>query len=420
MAWPPASTGNIQLKDLGGGVYGSSDAQDPTTLPLATWDAQTFQYAGAFRLPDSAGTSGGYTYSDGVMGLSPTSGNMYMSLHAVSDKGIGEIQIPALSTNTDLDLATLSYATAVQPRLDVIDGVSNPQENNKVSGMYNHSGDLIVANCKTYDADAANTQFMVRVDDPSDFSTTTMEGYYEIAGAYKSSSWFSAVPAEWQSLLGYEVLIGSANNWSIISRASVGPTAYGIDLDDISGSSPSSLVPTEAFMSYSLVEGEQLQQQVNPLWDLENDTLDNDVFTIVSRCSYGFIIPGTRTYAVFGYSEGHEDGVQYKGYQDDGAECPGYCSPSASDWSHFRWFFDVNDFLEVKNGTKQPHELIPYEYGPINTPFENLRGPNHELIIRGGVFDPDIGRLYLSITDADNLAGAPKPLVFAYDINIGS
>jgi len=62
-------------------------------------------------------------------------------------------------------------------------------------------------------------------------------------------------------------------------------------------------------------------------------------------------LTGTRTYAVFGYSSGHNSGIDYKATQDDGAACHGPCSYEAADIDNYYWLFDMNDLMAVKQGS---------------------------------------------------------------------
>lgn len=392
-------------------------ATDPTALPLATWPTN-FTYAGAFRVPINV-TGSKLAYSDGIIGLSPTAGNMYMSLHDTTDKGIAEIQIPALSTSGTI--GDLSTATEVQGRLDVFntpDG--NPQNNDKITGLFSHNNKLIVNLAEFYDAPADNTLTATVVDGVSNFGTASLSNQAAIQGAYKSSGWISEVPTEWQAALGYEHIIGNTSNFAIYTRSSVGPSAYGINLDDLTAGAVPASVNTEVFQSYSITDGQQLQQQVNPTWDLNNTSLANDVFSYTSKAGFGFIVPGTRTYAVFGSTCGLASGVGYKITQDNSNVCAGYCPATASDWTFFYWLFDVNDWLAVKSGSKQPWEIAPYEYGPLDTPLELNRGTevgDNGLRIYGGAFDATVGRLYLSASDNDQASAySTTPLVYAFDI----
>jgi hypothetical protein len=186
---------------------------------------------------------------------------------------------------------------------------------------------------------------------------------------------------------------------------SVGPSAFVFDpLTMVGVANVQSPIPTSALLDYSLD---------NPLHaDLSNDTGKNQIWTHLSRASYGFIAPGSRTYVTIGYSGGHASGVCYKCTPSgSGANCGGYCANDANDNSHYYWLYDVNDLIAVKNGTKQPHEVLPYEFGVFPTPFASRE-------IGGGAFDPASGLLYLNVLGADDEQGtyAVPPLIVVYRI----
>jgi hypothetical protein len=401
------TSANIQLKDLGGGVYGSSTGAPD--LPLSTWNPSTFEYLGAFLLPNGLTPNGGeFNYTGGAIGLA-ANGNLYVEGKAVydNDPRVAEVTIPALSTESDVTL--LPSATLVQDFIDVINAApsGNPDVNDAYGCFYSYGGEVIATSVKRYDAAADNKDFIAVIGNPSNFAAPDIKGFYGLGGDYKAAGWISEVPVEWVSSVGSSHIIGNSNNDSIVGRSSVGPSFYGVDLDDIVNVTPADPVPTDEIVSYSFTTGEQLQEQVNPVWTLEN-TLDrdadpivpqgNDIFTIISNCAIGFIIPGTSTYAVFGTSGGHATGLGYKITQDDGTVLSGYGPPVAADWSHYHWFYDMNDIVDAKNGVIAPYEAVPYEYGPINTPFEinnSVRGANEMTQLAGGAFDPATKTLYL-------------------------
>ena len=149
--------------------------------------------------------------------------------------------------------------------------------------------------------------------------------------------------------------------------------------------------------------------------ELDNESRTNTIWTHLSRTNYGFIVPGTRSYLTIGNSGGHDSGVCYKCTQDDGNLCGGYCPPKADDRYQFYWLWDVNDLLAVKEGSLLPHEVLPYDYGKFNTPFQanGMKG------IGGGSFDPATGNLYLSVQRGDTEQGtyARPPVIVMYNVN---
>ena len=163
-------------------------------------------------------------------------------------------------------------------------------------------------------------------------------------------------------------------------------------------------IPTIKLLDFSLS---------NPLHnDLRNDSGTNDLWTHLSRVTYGFVAPGTDTYVTIGYSGGHESGVCYKCQQKNTTNtCGGYCSIDAFDRYTYYWLWDLNDLLVVKNGTMNSYDVRPYEYGKLILPFTTTN-------IGGGTFDPTTGLLYLTAQRADREQGqyANPPIVLVYKI----
>jgi hypothetical protein len=239
-----------------------------------------------------------------------------------------------------------------------------------------------------------------------DLANSAVKGFYEFqGGAGHTSGWISTVPQEWQNLLGGSMLTGQSSGIPIISRTSVGPSAFSFNPGNVlSDVSSGNTIITNKLLDFSLA---------NPLHeDLSNDDLTNKAWTHLSRVTYGVIIPGTRTYFIIGYSGGHESGVCYKCTQDNGNWCGGYSSPIADDYSPYYWLWDVADMVKVKNGILKPWEVEPFDFGTLNIPFENNE-------IGGGSFDLLSGILYLSIQNGDNGQGtyARPPLITAFSFS---
>lgn len=380
---------------------------------IATW-ADNFTYAGAFRVPVYLST-GRLDFSEGVIGLNGTSGNMYMS---TKSHGICELQIPTPSLSTDI--TALPIANEVQGELDVFatpDG--NPQANDRVGFIYGAGNTIVYAQQKYYDGEADNTTFVCRANGAEDFTTATLEGAVNIAGQYKASGWISELPSNLQSEFGFTHICGNGNNHGIIGRASIGPSAYGINVNDLLSGTLPAQVPTSTFQSFDT--SNKMMTYMNPAWtDMENADGTNDVWNHTARVAIGFVVPNTNTFAVFGSLSGASGGLGYKITQPNGHLCGGYCPFTNDDWSFYRWFFDLDDWRAVIQGSKQPHEIAPYEYGAIDLPFEAVNGTESGtgLEMHGGAFDASTNTLYLSVGNNEH-RGAYDLLPLVYAINVG-
>jgi hypothetical protein len=203
--------------------------------------------------------------------------------------------------------------------------------------------------------------------------------------------------------------MGNSSGIPIISRASVGPSAFVFNPRQIVGE-PSQTTPvsTIRLLDFSLA---------HPLHeDLSNQSRQNRLWNHLSRAVFGVIVPGTRTYATFGHSGGNDSGIGYKIVQDNGQRTGGYSSYAVKDNYHYYWLWDVNDLVRVKAGELEPHAVRPYEYGIFETPFSETSDE-----LGGGAFDPASGRIYLTVQKADRDQGryANPPIVVAYRCDSG-
>lgn len=378
------------------------------SLPLLK--ISNFQYEGAFRLPASTFGSSNLNYSQGPIEFNADRNSLFIVGHTHNQE-IAEFQIPPLVSSTSLSALNMADAPlqSFSPLLERVAG-GNLQQLDRIGGIeyVKHSGgsELIVNAYEYYDAPADNTDAFLVVRNGNNIVESQIDGFFRYQGeAGHTSGWISPIPAPWQAVLDGTHITGNSSGIPIIGRTSVGPSAFAFNALDIVGKRTApSPVSTSTLLDFSLT---------NPLnADLSNDSRSNKVWTHLSRAVYGFIIPGTRTYATFGYSGGHESGVCYKCTQNNGNTCGGYCAPDAGDYYHYYWLWDLNDLGAVKNGQISPHEPRPYEHGEFPTPFKTSE-------LGGGTFDPASGLLYLSVQRADSEQGefSNPPIIVAYRLN---
>ena len=377
----------------------STSQQD---LPL--FQISDMQYIGAFRLPASTFGNSDLNYSQGPIEYNSVNHSLFIVGHD-HRQAIAEFSIPVLVNGP---LEQLNMGSDLQPFVSHLNAVhcGNTQNINKVGGMKLVNGRLFVNAYEYYDADANVTNTTLIIENPSQLSTSNVSGYYDLeGGGGHTSGWISRVPQVWQNLLGGTHITGQSSGIPIISRCSVGPSAFCFS-PELLDPDCANEISTIKLLDFSLN---------NPLHaDLSNDTGSNDLWTHLSRATFGLIVPQTRTYLTIGYSGGHASGVCYKCTQDNGQECGGYCAPLTSDYNQYYWLWDINDLLSVKSGLIQSYEVLPYDYGVFNTPH----GQNTNEI-GGGAFDPLSGTLYLTVQKADYDQGtyANPPVVVAYQIS---
>jgi len=409
--WPHVAGGIAALVCVvsvtGTATAAESGPARPQELPLLRM--KDFHYVGAFRLPSRKYGQSDLNYSQGPIAFNPDRQSLFIVGHA-HHQAIAEFVIPELVDSTVLTELNMA-GDPIQPFARILNRASggNPQGNNRIGGMLYVSGpdgpELLVNAYEYYDAPGDNTLSMLVLRDADDLTASQVDGYFEVQGGPgHTAGWMSPIPGPWRSVLGGDFLTGSSSGIPIISRASVGPSAFVFNpLDIVAKKAVAPPIATIRLLDFSLAR--RLHD------DLSNESRKNDLWNHLSRAVYGTIVPGTRTYATFGSSGGNESGVGYKIVQDNGRRTGGYSSFAVKDNYHYYWLWDVNDLVRVREGEMKPHDVRPYEYGIFPTPFA---GSSHRL--GGGAFDASTGRIYLTAQGADRQQGryANPPVVMAY------
>ena len=372
--------------------------------PYSLLDTSMIEYTGAFRLSSNMYGISSLAYVEGPIAYNPDNHSLFIVGHPYQ-QAIAEFPIPNIM---DEDLINLYIAVPAQgfDTLLFHTDLVNEESLDRIGGMY-YIGDeqysMIVNAYEYYDAPADNHTSTYIMRGVNDFSHTQVEGIDTIySAAAHLSGWISDIPLQYQTLFGGNLIFGHSSGIPIIGRASVGPSAFVMNID-LENPELGNLQFVERILDFSLT---------NPLdADLSNTSLNNELWTHLSRVVYGFIVPGTKTYFTLGNSGGHESGVCYKCTQSDGNLCGGYCTPDPEDNYSYYWLWNLDDLLEVQAGMKAPHEILPYDYGIFKTRFGN----SDHLVI-GASFDQISRNLYVSIGGVDTLQGTYQfpPVIEVY------
>jgi hypothetical protein len=386
-----------------------SDAvlDDTGTTDPQLIDMSALEYVGGFRVPAGEFGDSSMNFAQGPIYYDHENHSVFLVGHA-HHQAIAEFSVPQVvdsTTVTDLEIA----ADPVQPFATVLDRLDNPESIDRLHGLAMIDGpngrELVVNSVEYYDAPGDNSDTTLVIRDPSDLAGSAVGGFFEFEGTAHAAGWMSPIPADLQDALGGTHITGSSSGYPIISRLSVGPTAFVFDPTDIVGSSGTpDFVETTPLLDFSLAN--KLAE------DLSNDNGDNDLWTHLSRAVYGFIAPGTRTYVTLGHSAGHDSGVCYKCTQDgQDNPCGGYCAPDPNDYYTYYWLWDVDDLVAVKEGSMQPHEVRPYDYGKWEIPFATAQ-------LGGASYDAESNRLYVTAQKADREQGtySNPPVIMVYEI----
>ncbi len=382
----------------------SNDAVVDITISPNLMTISDLSYQGAFTLPGNTYGESSMNYAQGPLEVNGNA--MYIVGHTHQD-AIAKFNVPALVNSHNIaDLN--STGSPVQNFSKIIDraATGNPDNLDKVVGLEVVDDSLVVNLISYYDGPGDNTLTTLVVNDADALATSEISAMHHMVGDSRAAGWISSVPAEWQDTLSASHISGNSSGDPIISRLSVGPSAFAVNLTDNLQSTESLTIPATELQGYSL--DNRLHD------DLLNSTLSNTLWTHLSQARYGFIVPGTNTYMTLGISGGHTTGVGYKNTLENGSECPGYCPNASTDSYNYFWLWNMQDWLAVQAGELQPHEISPYEHGQLDMPFQTAEYINE---IGGASYDEVTGLLYITILEANIDGYDNPPVVVAYKIN---
>lgn len=386
------------------------------------FDLGELGWLGAFRVPESSnggipGDSFHYC-GDPVIAMGSAPDRVFMvgqDLGGTKEiRTVAELQVPDLVASGDL--ADTAIAAYTQPFANLLQGlpVIPPgwDSDRVVSGLYHdrQSGRLAVNVTRYYDAGYppnAHTTLVLQRGDALG-QTNGKRGFFRMTGGARSSGWISPVPAEFRQALGCSHLFGNSDGFSILSRASIGPSAFGYVLDQITGDSPpadGAAIDAQPLIDFPIT---------HPLTPEHLLSAPGQIWTVLSSAKYGFIVPGTRTYLAIGTSGGHAHGVGYGVPPWDPQGASGFYPVQPDDVGNHYWSFRVDDMIAVRQGQMAPHALRPYAHGDWVLPFQGERYAGRLNPVAGGCFDPDTGRLYVSLARADRSREGALPLVLGF------
>lgn len=410
------------MKMLKAGVFGlmgffsagafSADLATLQSLPLLTMDK--WEYIGGFRLPSDSYGESNVTYSEGIIALGANGKSMYVVGHTYQ-QAIAEFSIPTLVNS--LKVTDFKYATVMQNFSRVLNRPEsgNTQNMDRIGGMAYVNGQLLVNTYVYYDAAASATHTTLVVKNAANLASSAVGGYHRYSARAHATGWISKIPSSWQAELGGTYITGDSSGKAIISRLSVGPSAFVFDPTNPSlGSLAPSAIQLTKLLDFSLDHILGIGSQTMESY-MFNTTLKNNLWNHLSKAIYGFIVPGTRTYMTVGFNGGMTSGIGYKITQDNGDVCGGYCAYKASDYANYYWLWDMNDLLKVKAGQMNSYDVKPHAYGKFDRPYANT-GFN---AIIGGSFDENTNTLYLSLERGDALPYSGwAPSIVAFKLNM--
>jgi hypothetical protein len=381
-----------------------SSRQIVPAYPVRLLQQSDFVYNGGFALPADVFADSSVNWSEGVMEVS---GDSLFIVGNEQQDALAQFRIPPLQIAGSVDelpaaAAPIQGFSALFQKLN-----TNSDNLDQILGLKLYREKLLINAIEYYDAPADNTLTTMVLDDPNFLAQTPVGGPFALRGGARAAGWLSDVPAEWQSRLGCTHISGNSSGRPIIGRHSVGPSAFCVNLADFLPTPEKNRVDSRELLGFT---------QSYPLeTDLLNESGANTVWTHISQATYGFIVPGTATYATFGRSGGHLSGVGYKLERAVGPSCDGHCAKDPDDHYRYYWLWDVRDLWRVALGRKSPSELRPYAWGEWSLPFEVPSAAR----LGGASYDPSNGLLYMSLLDArsDPGLGINPPVILTYRID---
>jgi len=406
----------------------------------------SFRYLGSFRTPFGR-------YGECRIAFNPGGnqgqGSLFLTGGGANTFTIGEISIPELVSVTQRSQRDqLRTAAVLQARADIYSripqkGASWPSGNVNsydngnhavFGGLYFENGKLYFNAYTYYDAGGQETVTTGRIENPSSLTTSAIAGMFRNQGAARTSGWISPIPPEWVARLGGTHVTANDNSLAILSRASAGPSLFAFNLADWSTAGNGATIPTTPRLNFPEPAG------ARAIWgnDMVNVSKTNRTWTLMTMAGYGFVVPGTRTYALFGTAGGFNANpanpwhgtaepafvppiagtIAYKRTDTLGYTAGGRVVWDAQDRHYMYALFDLDEILAASD----PWLPRPYENGVFPAPFArygNYTQAQMPDTIRSGAWDPIGKRLYLALSSADNDAEPEytgEPVIAVYEL----
>lgn len=412
-------------------------------------------YLGAFKVP----TGDQLSYGGGQLAYNPENNSLFIG---ANNQMVAEI---SLATPSKQGLDTMNRASFIQEAVDVTEGSVNligsgganiGGSGARLGGLLVYNGKLIGTSYAYYDTSAKLSHFTssLNLSEQNDFSGMFAVGVDpEVPTASFVSGWMAHVPEGLQSNLGGPVLTGNGS-LAIISRTSFGPSAFSFDPDALNLTSPA---PAEALFYY------QGRDAINKT---SNGATNSSIWNLTSRMAGLAVVDGSRSVLFFGsqgigpYNYGSPGNdpiyalscrapdiceVGPKGWKvcTDPNSCStgrkglpydpscaggnagsdgcyydptgmGGKGPHAYPYVYNVMAYDSNDLVDVRNGVKEPSEVLPYAVW--NLPFDV-----EPTSVLGGAsaYDPATSTLYIVQPQGELYGCCQKlPVIHAFKVDM--
>lgn len=383
-----------------------AQANDPAALPRLS--ADKLHYLGGFRLPAESVNGDSFSIGGRPVAFSPATNSLFIGSRAGR---VAEVNIPNPVNSADVN--ALPFARFLQPFADPTEGHLSQVSTDgaAIDGLMVYGNRLYGTASIYYDAN--NTQRVSHYSRSLQLNQPSFSGWSQVWDSGKSgfvSGLMSLVPAEWQAKLGGPAVTGQCCI-PIAWRTSWGPAALAFN---------PAQVGQPAVGATPLLYYTQEHPTLGP-WDGANPTYGATI-----QIGGMAIISGTRTALFIGrnglgpncYGNGTSNQSLDGTIGPDGAHwC--YDPTSGDKGSHaypYRyqiWAYDLGDFAAVKEGRKQPWEVVPYGVWPFDLPT-----PEPSVKLGGVGYDAERQILYVSQLGADKDGYSYRPIIHAIQIDV--
>lgn len=346
---------------------------DPASLPLLT--QKDLSYIGAYNVPHQDGEGNPLGYSGHALSYNPVHQSLYFGGHDWYQQ-LCEIGIPPVIDLSQTAPILQNCTDVSEGRLSLID-----EGNVKLGGTLLFNDRLIVSAYSYYDADG-NQSLSHFVSDPNLSINGDINGPYQVGDwAGIVSGYMAPVPAEWQTSLGGPAITGNCC-LSIIGRTSFGPASSVFNPAELGIQMPA---PADPLLYYPAD---------HPLadWDATSNLFNGSTHIVAvafPRGTRSLLFVGRQGIGDFCYGTGDECGDPIDSSK----------GTHAYPYIHQIWAYDALDLLAVKQGQKQPWEVLPYALWHL-TEIDATGSAT----ISGAAFDPVGSRLYVIENYGENPA----------------
>jgi hypothetical protein len=358
-------------------------AQGPSLLKQSD-----LHYEGAFRLPRGKAGKSSFAYGGSALAYNPANDSLFIVGHD-HHQMVSEISIPSVVKSSQL--SQLSTARVLQPFADATEGKMFTVDKGtiKIGGLMVHQEKLYITVYSYYDANGS--QRLSHFSRPLSLATReTISGPHQV-GALNAgfvSGYMTPIPQAWQTSLGGAAITGNCCV-AIVTRTSFGPSAFAFNPSLLGTKKPTPATPLLYYDSKHTRLGDW--KQTGPRFN------------------------GTTQIRGIVFPEG-TNSLLYIGRHGIGPFCYGAANcndpTSRTQGTHAYpyvyqvWAYDVAQLKAVKDGQKNPWDVLPYEVWNFELPFQ------HSTRTLGGVaYDPATHRIFIAQSYAET-NGMPMIHVF--------